>query len=463
MTTDPLPASIRTSTGALMRTSARCPQGDRGAALLTVLLVGIILTGLGLSLVKTAVVNLDNAGRDRVSAGALGVAEAGITSAIGYLRGNGVNQICATCTTPWNSAAPRSLSFSTGSAVVQITPVERYAPPTVRTGRYLIRSVGRTLGTDRGQRTVEQMIDVKPFAFPLGVYTSAKANLGGTVQITQESFFSAQCIDSRSKMDFVAGPGGSFIDPYNDIPAGAHSATYISTTNTNVCSTDLDAVRTSDNGAVHASSPCHATYWADQSALGGVFTSTTCAAKTAGKGDYEVKGSHFSLDVMRDRYGFTPRGLTDDQYAMLKARAKAAGTWFPAGQAVVIPAASQVPGSPGYNPVVYVEDQEVSLGTGFNGYAWASDPSCAALHPSVLLVVERGSLKLGSSTNFTGNMFVPDGDISFAGGAVLTGTAFTKNLKFTGSGTIGLNDCAARGTHGGLLNITKTRFREVDH
>jgi hypothetical protein len=445
-----------------MRSSARCPKGDPGAALLTVLLVGIILTGLGLALVRTAVVNLDNAGRDRVSSGALGVAEAGITSAIGYLRGNGVNQICATCATPWNTLAPMTLTFSTGSAVVEIRAVERYAPPTVPTGRYLIRSVGRTSGTAPGRRTVEQLIDIKPFAFPLGVYTSAKANLGGTVQITQESFFSGQCIDSRSKMSFVAGPGGSYIDPYNDVPAGAHSVSYITDTNSNVCSTDLEAVRNTDGGAVHASNPCHETYWADQSALGGVFTSSTCATKTAGKGDYGTNGSGFSLDVLRDRYGFTPRGLTDDQFAMLKARAKAAGTWFPAGQAVVIPPASRVPGAPGYNPIVYVEDQELSLGTGFNSYAWASDPSCVDLHPSVLLVIERGRLKLGSSTNFTGNLFVPDGDISFAGGAVLTGTAFTKNLKFTGSGTIGLNDCAARGTHGGLLSISKTRFREVD-
>ena len=445
-----------------MRSARSRTQGESGVALLSVLLVGVILTGLGLALARTTLTNLDNAGRDRVSSGALGVAEAGVASAIGYIRDNGVNQLCAGCTTPWNAAAPRTLSISGGRAVVTITVVERYAPPTVPLGRYLIRSVGTTAGTSPGKRTVEQAIDVKPFAFPLGVYTAAKANLGGTVNITQESFFSGQCIDSRSKMTFLQGASGSWLDPYNDIPAGAHSASYITDTNTNVCSTDLASVRATDAGALHRTNTCHETYWADQSALGGPFTSGTCALRTAGKGDYPTAGSRFSHDVMRDRYGFLPRGLPEDQYALLKAKAKANGTYFPAGTAVTIPAASAVPGTPGYNPVVYVEGQDLSLGTEFNGYAWVADPSCVGLHPSVLLVVERGSLKLGSSTNFTGNLFVPDGDVSFSGGAVLTGTVFTKNLKFTGSGTIGLNECAARGTHGSLLGVDKTRFRQLD-
>lgn len=437
-------------------------RGDTGGAMLVVVLVGVILSGMGLALAKTSVANLDNAGRDRVATGALGIAEAGVAGAINHLRGAGINHICTACTLEWNVSAPKTLTFASGTATVTIAEIARYRPPGTRVGRYLVRSVGVTSGDTPGKRTIEQEIDVKPLAFPLGVYTAAKVNLGGTVEIQQESFFSGQCIDSRSKMSFVAGADGSYIDPYNNIPAGAHSASYITDTNSNVCSTDLDAVRTKDGGAVHRTSTCHETYWADQSALGGPFTSGTCASRTGGLGDYGTAGSAFDMDVLRDRYGFVPRGLTDEQYAGLKARAKAAGTWFPKGVAVFIPPVSLVPGSPGYNPIVYIEDQDLNLGTDFNGYAWVHDPSCVALHPSVLLVIERGSLKLGSSTLFTGNVFVPDGDVSFSGGAQLTGTIFAKNLKFTGSGRIGLNDCAAASTHGALLGVERTRFREID-
>ncbi len=445
-----------------MLTHRARPRGDSGGAMLIVVLVGVILTGMGLALTRTSLANLDNAGRDRVSSGALGIAEAGVAGAITHLRGNGVNHVCSTCGWEWNVAAPKTLSFDNGTAVVTVAELQRYRPPGSRIGRYLIRSVGTTSGSTPGKRTIEQEIDVKPFDFPLGVYTAAKVNLGGNVQIQQESFFSGQCIDSRSKMSFVAGPNGSFIDPYNDIPAGAHSASYTTDTNSNVCSTDIENVRATDAGAVHRLNACHATYWADQSALGGPFTSGDCASKTAGKGDYGTAGSRFDINVLRDSYGFVPRGLTNDQFAILKARARAAGTWFPAGVAVTVPPPSAAPGTPGYNPVVYVEDQNLSLGTDFNGYAWVDDLGCTRLHPSVVLVVERGSLKLGSSTAFTGNMFVPDGDVSFSGGAVLTGTIFAKNLKFIGGGRVGLNDCAAQSTNGSLLSITKKNFREID-
>lgn len=446
-----------------MRTHLRRPHGDAGGALLIIVLVGVVLTGMGLALAKTSLANLDNAGRDRVSSGALGIAEAGVAGAVTHLRGNGVNHICATCTREWNAASPRTLTLADGTATVSITELQRYRPPAVRVGRYLVRSVGTTTGGTPGKRTIEQEVEVKPFAFPLGVYTAAKVNLGGNVRIQQESFFSGQCIDSRSKMEFVAGPNGSYIDPYNDIPAGAHSASYITDRNLSVCSNNLDTARDDTTRTVHATSACHETYWADQSVLGAPFVSGSCAAKTSGKGDYAQKGSGFDMDVLRDRYGFVPRGLTDEQYSLLKARARAAGTYFPAGTAVSIPAVSTVPGSPGYNPVVYVEDQDLNLGTEFNGYAWVPDLACTLLHPSVLLIIERGDLKIGSSTAFTGNLFVPDGDVSFSGGAVLTGTIFAKNLKFVGGGQIGLNDCAAASTHGALLSVAKGRFREIDH
>jgi hypothetical protein len=438
-------------------------QGDSGGAMLTVVLVGLILSGMGLALAKTSIANLGNAGRDRVSSGALGIAEAGVAEAITHLRGSGVNHICTACTSAWNVSTPATVTFSSGTAVVTIAEIQRYRPPQSRIGRYRIRSVGATNGSDPGKRTIEQEVDIEPFSFPLGVYTAAKVNLQGTVQIQQESFFSGECIDSRNKMTFVPGPNGSYVDPYNDIPAGAHSATYITDRNSSVCGTDLAAVRATDTLAVHRSNTCSETYWSDQSALGGPFVSGTCASRTGGKGDYGTAGSAFSMDVLEERYGFVPRGLTDDQFTALKAKAKAAGTWFPAGAAVTIPPVSLVPGSPGYNPVVYVENQTFNLGTEFNGYAWdLSDTACTQLHPSVLLIVENGGLKLGSSTKFTGNIFVPDSDVSFAGGAELVGTVFAKNLKFTGNGRMGLNECAAASTNGNLLSVKKTRFRELD-
>lgn len=441
--------------------------GDEGVAMITVVMVAAIMTGLGLAATKTAVLNLDNAGRDRVASGAMGAAEAGVAGAITYIRGNGVASICDTCTGSYNTLNPATLTYpGGGQAVVTVRVQQRYQPPAARVGRYVITSVG-TSGSGPGKRTVEQAIDVKPFAFPLGIYTAAKINLGGTVSVTRESVFSGSCIDSRDKLAFSADYTGSLLDPYNDIPAGAHSASYITNSNTNVCSTNLNQVKANDNGAIHRASTCNATWPADQDSLplGGPFTAPSgnaCTAVTLGKGDYDTKGSGFSMDTLRDLYGFQPRGLTDEQFALLKGKAKAAGTWFPAGVTPTFPAASTVPGNPGFNPIIYIEDQNLSLTTQLNGYGWTYDPTCTALHPSVLIVVERGDLKLGSSTALTGNLFVPDGEIAFSGGAALTGTMFSKDLKFVGSGNVGLNDCVAANTNGGILSVTKTRFRQLD-
>jgi len=454
----------------MMRTYRIRQSGDQGVAMLTVVLVGFILTGMGLALAKTSIANLGNAGRDRVASGALGAAEAGVAGAITYLRGNGVRQICSTCTLEWNVLTAKTLTYGSGSAVVTIAEIQRYQPPLIRKGTYRIRSVGTTSGPNPGKRTVEQDIEIKPFDFPLGVYTAGKAVNNGNVSLQQISYFTGSCVAKRDGLNFIAGPGGTFIDPYNDIPSGAHSASYITDSNPNVCSSDLTSVRNSDVKAVHRSNNCHENppvgpgdYWADQSALGGPYTTGTCAARTAGKGDYASVGSNFSLDVMKETYGFLPRGLTDDQYALLKAKAQAAGTWFPAGQAVTIPPASKIPGNPGYNPVIYVENQSINLGTQFNGYAWQDDPSCTDLHPSVLLVVVNGSVSFGSSTNYTGNLFVPDGQVNFGGGAKLVGTMFAKELAFSGNSQMGLNDCAASNTNGSILSVTKKNFREIDH
>ena len=447
----------------IMRSFRNRTRGDDGVAMLTVVLVGFILTGMGLALAKTSVANLGNAGRDRVASGALGAAEAGIAGAITYLRSNGVQQICNTCTAEWNVATPKTLTYGSGRAVVTIAEVQRYQPPSVRRGTYRIRSVGTTLGPTPGKRTVEQDVEVKPFDFPLGIYTAGKAVNNGNVSLQQISYFSGSCIAKRDGLTFIPGPAGTFIDPYNDIPSGAHSASYITDSNPNVCSSDLTSVRASDTKAVHRSNNCHETYWADQSALGGPYTTGTCAAKTAGKGDYGTVGSNFSLEVLKETYGFLPRGLSDDQYALLKAKAQAAGTYFPAGTAVSIPPASKIPGNPGYNPVIYVENQNINLGTQFNGYAWQDDPSCTDLHPSVLLVVVGGSVSFGSSTSYTGNLFVPDGQVNFGGGAKLVGTLFAKDLSFSGNSQMGLNDCAASNTNGSILSVTKKNFREIDH
>jgi hypothetical protein len=342
------------------------PTGDAGVALITVVLMAALLVGLGIAVTATTVNNLNGAGRDRAATGALGVAEAGVADAIGYLSTKGTAAICPTCTGLWNvsSPGPVTRTYSTGSAVVSIMEVAKYAPPTTRAGRYLIRSVATTPDSRPGKRTVEQLVEITPLSFPMGVYVNGHLSLNGQVKIQQESVFSSSCVDSRNKLTFSNGPSGSNIDPYNRIPAGVHSVSYIvDAQRTNCTYSDAASAKVGDNAVIHKTSTCSETYPYDQdgSPLGGVFTSGTCLAKTTGYGDYDLKGSEFSDEVMRNVYGFKPRGLTDDEYATLKAKAKAAGTYFGPSDTIVWPTASTNPANHGYSPVIYIENRDVTL------------------------------------------------------------------------------------------------------
>jgi hypothetical protein len=440
----------------------RIRRDERGVAMITALLVTAVLTALGLTVTQVAVSNLSNAGRDRVSGGAFGAAEAGVTRAIAYINKNNTQALsCWPCTslTSWgNPDHPQVVSLPDGrTAKVYIHPIQPYAPPLYKVGVYRIRSVGNA-GTGPGQRTIEVDVQVRPMAFPLGIFTKNKINNGGTGTVYSESVLSEACIDSRDHLTFVG------TDPYYGIPAAAHSAKYITNSNVNGgCDNDLTNVYNRDNKAIHRASVghCNATYPFDQdnAPLGGTFPSGS--ACSTGPGGYTSSSSLFTLEMLKaDPYNYLPRGLTDAQYALLKARAQALGTYYTTSAPPSWPSALNTT-----NPVIYFKipaGQEVSIQTDLNSYAWTADAGCGAVHPAAIIVVEGGDLRLNSNANVSGAIFVPDGSLTYNGGAQLVGTVFTKQLNMSGNSSITLNDCYAKSTPGGILEIKPVRFREVD-
>ena len=447
----------------------RIRRDERGVAMVTVILVSAVLTALGVTVTSVAVSNLGNAGRDRLASGALGAAEAGVTRAISYIHQFNTNALACSPACPldangesWgNSDNPHTVNLPDGRAAsVWIERIQAFHPPAYKTGIYKVHSVG-TAGSGPGKRTLEVTIEVKPMSFPLGIYTRNKLNNGGSAAIFNETVLSDSCIDSRDKMNF------SGIDAYYGIPAAAHSTSYITTENyggVKPCSNDLAWIRANDNRAIHRASvgTCNPSFPYDQdnAPLGGNFpVGSACSSAP----NQYTSSSKFDLEMLKaEPYNFRPRGLTDADYALLKARAQVLGTYF----TTTTPSASQWPkASVTPNPVIYFKlsaGQELQIGTDLNTYAWANDPSCTAQHPSVVLVVEGGSLRLNSNANITGAVFVPDNNMTYNGGATLVGTVFTKHLHLTGNAQISLNDCYTRGTPGGVLDIKPVRFREVD-
>ena len=437
----------------------RMRRDERGVAMVTVLLVSSVLTALGVTVAQVAVSNLSNAGRDRVASGALGAAEAGVTRAISYINANSTRALeCSpSCSSnAWgNKSTPMVVSLPDGrQASVWIEKVQPYAPPTYKVGKYKVHSVG-TAGSGPGKRTLEVTIQVKPLAFPLGVFTRNKMNNGGTGSVFNESVLSESCIDSRSKLTF------SGIDAYYGIPSAAHSATYITDANESFCDNNLNNVKAS-NKAIHRTGvgTCNSTYPYDQdnAPLGGDFPSGSACSSAANQ---YTSSSLFTLNMLKgDPYNYLPRGLTDAQYALLKARAQANGTYYTTTNPSSWPSASVKT-----NPVIYFKlnaGDKVSIQGELSSYGWVDDPSCTNNHPTVVLVVEGGDLVLNANSTIAGAVFVPDGQMTYNGGAQLVGTVFAKDLKFTGNASVSLNTCYTKSTPGGVFDIRPIHFREVD-
>src|SRR5687768_14467852 len=149
-------------------------RGDAGAALMTVLMAGAVMTASALVMVNISLTNLRNAGRDRVATGAMGAAEGGIAEAVNYLETHiaGVLACSPTCASnPWGNAAnPAELTYPDGgTANVWIEVVQAFNPPAVKVATYKIHSTGTT-GTGPGLRVLEQTVTGKPLSIPIGVY-----------------------------------------------------------------------------------------------------------------------------------------------------------------------------------------------------------------------------------------------------------------------------------------------------
>lgn len=465
----------------LTTSTATRRDDDRGAAMVVVLLVMVVLSALGFTMTNVAVANLNNAGRDRVGGKAFGAAEAGVAQAIAYLRRNGVNELS---TVDWGTTG-HVVTAATGVeytvTITAVTPLD--IGNGVREGVYLIRSKG-TAGAGPGTQVVEETVSVRPFDFPLGIFTEQNLTASGQVPIFTESVLSRGCINDRDKLSFT-GYDAAYKDAHgNPMKAAAHAAGYI--TERNSCSANPE----SDSRRIHPSATpkfCAPLYPYDQDILGGRLddsgTNQTCNNLSDQYYDFinpndpslgTEKTSKFTVEKLEKVYGYKTRGLSDAQYAAL--RNKAAGDrtyWTTTGNTLqagslllpcaVAPCAN---GGPQIKyPVLYFK---VPAGTTVKfqnsdlpGYTYpTSDNPCPAL-PSVIIIVEGGNLEFAGNAGITGSVFVPDGNFNFQAGEIV-GTVFAKTLQLTGNSIMRQTQCSLKNMSGGLLTVDSQRFHQDD-
>jgi hypothetical protein len=489
-------------------------RDDEGVALITAIMVMLVLLAFGSVVATLGVNNLRNANNDRAAGSSLGAGDAGVAQAIEYIRSNGVVSLTCPDANPSscssnpagysNPSNPKLVPLDSGGvgcttgkdcAKVWIGVVQAFAPPAVKTGTYNVHSEG-IYGSGPSARQLVVTLKVTPDKYPIGVFGQSLSGNGGTSIVT-ESLFTTNCISPAWN---GSGNGTRFTgyDSYWGQPAAPHTTTHISTANNcaawgyihadtpanpapvaGACpnNTALNAAQSGDGGLVSATmgSQCYHVY---QRPDGSWYPDGVCpTGATSPYGNGLCDTTAFTTADL-NRYGYRPRGLSDAQYAALKARAQAQGTYnLPPGN---ISAAVTSLLNGGINhPVLYwdcstagsicstaqalwLHQSDFPAGA-FETAPVASGGSCSLVRVVTIVVVHAG-LKFSGGTNtwFDGAFFVPDGSFNGDGGYNVLGTLFSNNLDLGGTQNFTLDSCWVQSFPGPVLNLTQTGFREDD-
>jgi len=488
---------------------------DEGVALATALLVCLALLAFGSTVTVLGVNNLRSANRDRQAGTSLGAGDAGVAQAIEYIRANGVAGLicpdnnpasCADNPAGWsNPSNPQLIALdsagvgcATGGAdcaKVWIGVVTGFSPPAVRTGVYNIHSEG-VYGPGPSARRVVVSVRVTPDSYPVGVFAQTVSGNGGTALYT-ESLFTTDCV---SPLDTGSGNGTRFtgIDNYWGQPAAAHSTTHASSAvhcdsrgyiqsssptstspSANSCPNNsaLNLDQSGDGGLVSASvgNQCYQQY---QRADGSWYPDGVCPAGVSSPyGNGMCDTTAFTTADLQ-RYGYRPRGLSESEYAALKARARSQGLYnLPV--ASVQAALTSVVNAGINNPVLYWDcsnagsicssTSPLALGNSdlpavFTAGPTAQGGACPSPLRILTIVVEHADAAFqgGNNTWTDAAFFVPDGSFNANGGYQILGTMFAQNLSLGGTVAYSLDSCWVKSFPGPVLSIKQVGFREDD-
>ena len=485
---------------------------DEGIALVSVLLVMAVLGALTITATAITVNNLGNSSRDRQGLAALATSDAGVAQAITYLRGANVSSLkclesnlasaaCTSTTTSWTSkVAPMQVRLDgvAGSCVATsdcfkvwigtVTPYDANCPsrtaatPKPCTGVYRIHSTG-IAGSGPGARRLAVDVELRPYNFPLGVYTELGFSGNGTPRIHRESIFSAGCMINRTRDSQSSGGGTAFewdsaanrpvLDLFYNQPAAAHTVGSVSTANNGDCSSR-------GNNDIHASGPCNTTFPYDQD--GSQPTSNT-SDLVSGDGCYGLytdpangvvypKSSKFTMNILQSVYGYRPRGLTDAQYDALKAQAQSQGL-YNVSTANLATAVSNAVAAGAASPVVFWDDSSIDVtldDSDFPGFMRGIDQTEDCSSKALTIVRLNGPLsyhggsgpRADSTPRLAASIFVPDGTVTGQGGRDVIGTVFAQTIDLGGSPDFFMDGCFANNPPGGTLDVKVTNFREDD-
>lgn len=491
-------------------------RDDSGVAMVTALLVSLMLVAFGGVVAVLGVNNLRSANRDRQAGSSFGAGDAGVAQAIEYLRNNPLGILNCPDATPTactgfpagysNPSNPQLVPLDSAGngcnpggsdcAKVWIGVVQAFAPPLNKSAIYNIHSEG-IYGNGPSARQLVVTVRVTPDTYPVGVFGQTVSGNGGTSILTA-SLFTTDCV---SPVYTGAGNGTRFsgIDPFWGQPAAVHSTTHVSSSNNCGSNGFITSSVPTNTVASALACPNNSALNGDQSGDGGLINSLLDSAcyhsYQRPNGTWYPDGvcppgvSSPYPDGLCDttgfttadlqRYGYRPRGLSDAEYAALRARAQSEGTYNIAPGSISTALTAAING--GINdPVLYWDCSNAgsicSASTALSLHAsdfpaglfatapTAAGQACSSILHIVTIVVAHANATFAGGNNawFDAAFFVPDGSFNGNGGYQILGTMFAANLDLGGTQAFALDPCWLQSFPGPVSTITQIGFRESD-
>ena len=482
----------------------RSQRNESGVAMVTVLLVGMVLTVVTSMAAFSTIREIKSGTADRQGAEALSYAEAGIDRFLRFIRVENVTWhelIRAGCEDPGGLVVPPGVVGS-GSFEATLKVYEPNAPteadksvpaacnsrataPNDPTGQHFIITSQGTKSD--AQRVVEQVVKISPLGLPIGIYAQA-VEAGGTPNMVGISMFTEGHISGREKLqfkgtdpyyymsDFFDGVGGGRLMTEH-VPAGAHAlqGIYLKQNGTTpefpgLPSSPTKNCTANDKG-VPTGNPGQSIWDSDGSLASGSISSG-CTGQTG----WPIS-SKFTPTIM-DR--IRPHRLTEQDHQALRDAAKTTGIYCAIGATTSCTRNGQpMTGMPATwqdgdlaplfaagnnNFVAYFDFLTGSTLTNqikWHANVWGCNDTNPDLNKSVVIVTRRGGLEFqGAQVN---GAFIMDGELTYSGNPTLNGAIISQSgFRITGNANFSLDPCWVKNMPGPFLPTSPTTWAEVD-
>ena len=499
-----------------MRSSFR---SECGVAMVTVLLVGAVLTVVAATASFATIQELATSSDDSVSGQALAIAEAGVDRAIIGIRRGGTS---STGNIPWatmmksgcNNNAEGTLSFAgnVGGGSFRATVLPAVPMTTCNLAdvpmpnvpqRVYLTSTGTVGGAER---TVQQEVRVGGTNLPIGLFATSDVDVNGAGNnsparvrrislvtggnLSDRNFIAFDGYDPWYTQDDFYGNGvdnrcsdaqtaANTCNSVEHLPAAAHAVGLIECASNGPCGTTKNE---HDPAADDHPVSCNANpngSLANQSAWDGSFYGAVSTSGTVTSCANTAMGVPPTTKYPAPGVGAIPiPSLNPEEHANLKAAALSTGLYCTLTQCRI------KGGTPFNNTGTFAGNDPgwATLPNNFTAYFdfpnagypqppahrvnWSANVSACsnnqATNKSAVIVVHNGDFTVAGGTLLSGAIIAQEGDVSFGGGASINGSVISRSLTVGGNGNFTLDDCALANLLFPFLDLTPVRWVELD-